>query len=83
MTSRDFVYFLQGFFELSDSTTLTEKQTEIIKNHVKLVFYHEIDPAFSSDPKVQEEMQLIHDGKANTTPMPVRNFNRDNPTMKC
>lgn len=67
MTSEQFVFWLQGFFELSESNTLSEKQVEIIKNHLKLVFYHEIDPSYSSDPKVQEEMQMIHDGRTNIT----------------
>ena len=62
MRSTEFCYFLQGFFEISDSNTLTEKQVEIIKNHLNLVFYHEIDPSYSNDPKVQAEMQNIHDG---------------------
>lgn len=67
MTSNQFVFWLQGFFELSESNTLSEKQVEVVKNHLKLVFYHEIDPSYSSDPKVQEEMQMIHDGRTNIT----------------
>ena len=67
MKSTEFAYWLQGFFEISESNTLSEKQVEIIKNHLKLVFYHEIDPSYSSDPKVQEEMQMIHDGRTNIT----------------
>ena len=67
MKSEQFVFWLQGFFELSESNTLSEKQVEIVKNHLKLVFYHEIDPSYSSDPKVQEEMQMIHDGRTNIT----------------
>lgn len=67
MTSEQYVFWLQGFFELSESNTLSEKQVEVIKNHLKLVFYHEIDPSYSSDPKVQEEMQMIHDGRTNIT----------------
>jgi hypothetical protein len=67
MRSIEFIYWLQGFFELSESNTLSEKQVEIVKNHLKLVFYHEIDPSYSSDPQVQEEMQMIHDGRTNIT----------------
>ena len=64
MTSKDFVYWMQGFFELSDGNTpLTEKQVETIKNHLKLVFLHEIDPSYSDDPTVQQIFQNIHDGK--------------------
>ncbi len=60
MTSRDFAYWLQGFFELSESKVLTKKQTETIKKHLDLVFYHEIDPSYTSDPEKQKEMNKIH-----------------------
>lgn len=63
MKSVEFCFWLQGFFELSESEQLTPRQVEIIKNHLKLVFYHDIDPSYSDDPEVQAEMQAIHDGK--------------------
>lgn len=63
MTSKDFVYWLQGMFELTDVDTLNEKQVTLIKNHLKLVFLHEIDPSYSDDPTVQHIFQNIHDGK--------------------
>ena len=64
MDSKSFVFWLQGFFELSEpNTPLTDKQVEIIKNHLKLVFLHEIDPSYSDDPTVQQIFQNIHDGK--------------------
>ena len=64
MTSVQFCYWLQGFFELAEpNTALTEKQVQTIKNHLKLVFLHEIDPSYSDDPTVQKIFQNIHDGK--------------------
>jgi hypothetical protein len=66
MKAAEFCYWIQGFFELSESEQLTPRQVEIIKNHLKLVFYHDIDPSYSDDPEVQVEMQAIHDG--NTKP---------------
>jgi len=39
MTTEHFVYWLQGFFELTDSKNLTEKQVKIIKDHLQLVFH--------------------------------------------
>jgi hypothetical protein len=63
LESKSFCYWLQGFFELSGSEELTDKQVEVIKNHLKLVFFHEIDPSYSSDAKMQQQMQEIHDGK--------------------
>lgn len=38
MDSEKFVYWLQGFVELSDSDTISEKQWLVIKDHLKLVF---------------------------------------------
>lgn len=62
MTSRDFAFWLQGLFELSNPTTLDEKQTELIKRHLDLVFVHEIDPAMG-DKKHQDILNKIHQGK--------------------
>jgi len=62
MKSTEFCYWLQGFFELSDSKELSPKQVESIKNHLNLVFLHEIDPSYSDDKKVQQTYQNIHDG---------------------
>ena len=80
MTSVQFAFWLQGFFELSETDELTPRQVEIIKNHLKLVFYYEIDPSYSADKEVQVEMQNIHDGK----PTHLRpNRNRDGLIVKC
>lgn len=62
MKSTEFCYWLQGFFELSDSKELTPKQVECIKNHLNLVFVHEIDPSYSKDEKVQNILHNIHNG---------------------
>ncbi len=49
MTSRDFCYWLQGYFELEimtsnhpEKTTISDKQAEAIKNHLAMVFKHEL-----------------------------------------
>lgn len=63
MTSREFCYWLQGYMELADSaivTGMSGQQIQVIKNHLNLVFHHEIDPSYGGDPK---KMQSIHDGK--------------------
>jgi len=58
MQSRDFVFWLQGFFELTDTQTLTPNQVELIKAHLDLVFKH--DPSI---PRHQMEHKKIpHDG---------------------
>lgn len=64
MTSRDFCFWLQGFFELQGTNqAITPEQVQIIKNHLKLVFIHEIDPSYSNDLIVQHIFQNVHDGK--------------------
>jgi hypothetical protein len=61
MTSRDFAFWLQGVFEVGDVSTLSAKQVTIIKNHLNLVFKHEIDPAMG-DESHQMELNKIHSG---------------------
>lgn len=59
MTSRDFAFFLQGFFEVAEPKTIGEKETEMIKKHLNLVFKHEIDPSMGG-PEHQLELNEIH-----------------------
>lgn len=61
MTSRDFCYWLQGVFEVANPLELGERQTTMIKNHLALVFKHEIDPSM---PDPTGTLQAIHDGVA-------------------
>lgn len=59
MKSRDFCYWIQGFFEMSESQHLTAKQVEMIKRHLQLVFKYEIDPSMGND-KIQDALNDIH-----------------------
>ena len=59
MTSRDFAFWLQGFFEISESENLSKEQTKVIKKHLNLVFKHEIDPSMG-DQAHQEKLNEIH-----------------------
>lgn len=59
MKAESFIYWLQGFFEISKASSLNEEQVSIIKNHLNLVFKHEIDPRMG-DNKHQEELNKIH-----------------------
>ena len=70
MTSRDFAFWLQGFFEITESTVLTEKQVTMIKTHLNLVFKHEIDPSMG-DNKHQEELNSIHNTPIVSNPNPL------------
>lgn len=38
MTDRDFCLWLQGFFELTGATEITNAQAKMIKEHLELVF---------------------------------------------
>jgi hypothetical protein len=63
VTSRDFCYWLQGFFELADSdAALTDVQVRAIKAHLAMVFAHEIDPS-QGTPEHRAELQELHDRK--------------------
>lgn len=41
MSEKDFAYWLQGFFEIENPKKLDERQTQMIKDHLKLVFKKE------------------------------------------
>ena len=59
MTSRDFCYWLQGFFELTAEQGMAVEQTEIVKRHLAMVFHHEIDPSMGGKAQ-QAALDAIH-----------------------
>lgn len=69
MKTTEFCYWLQGYFELYGPKTIDEKETELIKRHLALVFQHDIDPSYvvgDVDPDTKQALlQAIHDGKDN------------------
>lgn len=69
MTSRDFCYWLQGFFEVSAATELSAEQAELVKRHLNMVFKHEIDPSMG-DAAHQADLRRIHDGGESEKPEP-------------
>ncbi|MCH9735824.1 MAG: hypothetical protein K0U78_14940 [Actinomycetia bacterium] len=61
MNSIDFCFWLQGHFEISGSEQLTEKQVKVIKNHLNLVFKHEIDPIRDEQtPTDKDVLNYVH-----------------------
>ena len=38
MTAEQFVYWLQGFMEVANPETISKSETQVIKDHLKLVF---------------------------------------------
>lgn len=65
MTSRDFCYWLQGFFEIrsagKETGGLDKGQVDAIQKHLSLVFKHEIDPSYGDDDH-QQALNEIHQG---------------------
>ena len=67
MTSRDFCFWLQGWFELNDAGTqdgppeLSAAQTEMVRRHLAMVFKHEIDPSMGHGVH-QTDLDTIHAG---------------------
>lgn len=61
MTSRDFCYWLQGFFEITEPEGVTPKELACIKKHLDLVFKHEIDPSMGNKQH-QEKLNKVHHG---------------------
>lgn len=61
MLAREFVYWLQGYFEISGSTALTPQQVDLIKRHLNLVFIHEIDPSYPDNQ--QQALNQAHSGQ--------------------
>ena len=69
MMSRDFCYWLQGYFEVTSVTrkvdTLTGAQIDCIKNHLNMVFVHDIDPSMpqpAAPTSHQSLLQQVHEG---------------------
>lgn len=62
MTSREFCYWLQGYFELMHAGAapyaLTAKQAELIQRHLALVFKHEIDGSYPN----ADALTAVHAG---------------------
>jgi hypothetical protein len=58
MTSREFCYWLQGYFELHQGgyEGLNPEQTATVRRHLALVFKHEIDPSYPGS----KDLSAIH-----------------------
>ena len=76
MSSENFAFWLQGFFELTNVTEIDANQTDLIKRHLNMVFKHDIDPKMGDDTH-QQELNQIHNN-------PTGSLWRDNePLMRC
>jgi hypothetical protein len=59
MTTEQFTYWLQGFMEVANPATLDEKQTQIIKDHLALVFEKQTPNRIIQRPLWQEPTRTI------------------------
>jgi hypothetical protein len=62
VTSRDFCFWLQGYLELRDvhhPEGMSEAQLATVKQHLALVFKHEIDPSMG-DKVSQAALDALH-----------------------
>lgn len=73
MTSEQFIFWIQGFFEIQDagrqSQDLTKEQVDVIKRHLALVFIHDIDPKQEPNQVKSDILNDIH--------------NKDNGVYRC
>lgn len=88
MTSRDFCYWLQGFFEISKKgwvEGLDKDQVDMIQRHLAMVFKHEIDPSMGP-PEHQAALNEIHKPKSPSdasTPAYLRPQDPGGPVYRC
>jgi len=81
MTSRDFAFWLQGYFEVANPIKIGEEETQLIKKHLNLVFKHEIDPSMGDD-KHQQVLNEIHSPSTGSK-INLPSFNSDNEILRC
>jgi hypothetical protein len=83
MTSRDFCFWLQGFFELNPGGTgMSAAQANLVKRHLALVFKHEIDPSMG-DTAHQAKLDETHGPPVKTEPAWARPQDPDGPVARC
>jgi hypothetical protein len=73
MRAEQFIFWIQGFFEISEASSkpeegLSKEQVDVIKRHLALVFKYDIDPTM---PDPTGELQSVHDGPNVIKPVDV------------
>ena len=86
MKAESFCYWLQGLFELSNPETLDANQVHLIKQHLNMVFLHDIDPKMG-DQKKQDLLNAIHNKPAYQPHTPINTGftgrDEDGNIMRC
>lgn len=85
MKPEEFCYWLQGYFEMSESKTLDERQVEVLKNHLNLVFTHSIDPSYLEglSPQDAEKKKVLLDSAHAGKPQYPTGKTGYLPTFRC
>lgn len=69
MNSRDFCFWLQGLFELSSPESLDRSQVDCIKQHLGLVFRHDIGTDGKCDHPAPRPQTSIQQGSVSAQPL--------------
>ena len=80
MTSTNFIYFLQGFMELTDTEEITAEQLKMIKGHLQLAFRDDIDKRMG-DINHQIKLSKAHEG--DNAPLGDSIFSGYKPGQRC
>jgi hypothetical protein len=74
--------------EIAEPETLNAKQTAMIKSHLNMVFFHDIDPSYPADQ--QQVLNELHSGvKTDQEKLQddilesVKTKDHKNPLMRC
>lgn len=67
MNEREFCYWLQSAFELSGAKSFDEKQTELIRQHLQLVFEKKTDDIQIVAQPVEDGVQVTPGGLGGVT----------------
>jgi len=87
MSPQDFAYWLQGFFELSGSESLSPRQVQVIKDHLSLVFDKQTPDRVLFEDSAIEQLQrcleLVEKGEPAIVPMVVPYPGWDHQAVTC
>ncbi len=84
MTARDFCYWLQGHFEMQGDhkAPMSERQVDLVRQHLALVFIHEIDPS-AGPPAHQAKLDAVHHGMAEPVKPTIGGTRPDGTMFRC
>jgi hypothetical protein len=78
MDALNFVYWLQGFLELSNTKNLNEEQVKILKDHIKLVLEKKTPNLTTTPPPYHQPFVINTPNNIPMTPICSTNVKLDN-----